>query len=80
LIPSDIFGRLIDGKRRRGRLSIDDGQENARVRSAEEGELSSEADTHPNVELGSIRAKPELHYSKHVFSRECRDLLWFKHG
>jgi len=60
LIPSDIFDRLIDGKRRRGRLSIDDGQENARVSAAEEGELSSEAGTHPNVVLGSIRAKPEL--------------------
>jgi hypothetical protein len=40
LISGDIFGSLVDGKRRRGRLSIDDGQENARVSSAEEGELN----------------------------------------
>ncbi len=52
-------------------MSIDGGQENARVSSAEEGELSSEAGTHPNVVLGSIRAKPELHESKHVFSRNA---------
>ena len=57
MISGDIFGRLIDGKRKRGRLSIDGGQENARVSSAEEGELSSEADTHPNVVLGDIEAR-----------------------
>ena len=61
-------------------MSIDGGQENARVSSAEEGELSSEAGTHPNVVLGSIRTKPELHDRKHVLSRKCRDLLWLKHG
>ena len=71
---------LIDGKRRRGCLSIDGSQEDARVSAAEEDELSSEAGTHPNVVLGIIRAKPELHDSKHVFSRKCRDLLWLKHG
>ncbi len=70
----DIFGRLIDGKRRRGSLNIDVGQENARVSAAEEGELSSEASTHPNVVVGSIRAKTELYDRKHVFSRKCRDL------
>ncbi len=70
----DIYGRLIDGKRRRGCLSIDIGQENARVSAPEEGELSSESGTHPNVVLGSIRAKTELYDSKHVFSRKCRDL------
>ena len=80
MIFGDIFGRLIDGKRRRGCLSIDDGQEDARVSAAEEGELSSESSAHPNVVLGSIRAKPELYDSKHVLSRKCRDLLWLKHG
>ncbi len=56
--------------------------ENVEEGLAEEDELSSEAGTHPNVVLGSIRAKPELHYTKHVFSyisRECRDLLRLKH-
>jgi hypothetical protein len=71
-----------------GCLSIDGGQENARVSAAEEGELSSEASTHPNADysmystfltgrnvvVGGIRAKPELHDGKHVFSRKCRDL------
>ena len=42
-------------------LSINDGQENARVSAAEEGEVSSEAGTLLNVVPGSIRAKPELH-------------------
>ena len=74
MISGDIFGRLIDGKRRRGCFSIDDSQEDARVSATEEGELSSEASTHPNVVLGSIRAKPELYDSKHVFRRKCRDL------
>ena len=77
-MSGDICGRLIDGKRRRGCLSIDDGQESARVSAAEEGELSSEADTHPNVVIGSIRAKSELHDSKHVFSWKYRDLLRLK--
>ena len=41
-------------------MSIDDGQEDARVSADEEGELSSEAGTHPNVVVGSIkRKKPE---------------------
>ena len=80
MISDDIFGRLIDGKRRRGCLSIDDGQEDVRVSADEEGELSSEVGTHPNVVLGSIRAKPELHDSKHVLSRKYRDLLWLRHG
>ena len=35
-------------------MSIDDGQENARVSTAEEDELSSEGGTHPNVVLGSL--------------------------
>ena len=61
-------------------MSIDGGQEDARVSATEQGELSSEAGTHPNVVLGSIKAKPELHDIKHVFSRKCRDLLWLKHG
>ena len=59
---------------------MDDGQEDARVSAAEEGELSSEASTHPNVVLRNIRTKPELHDTKHVLSRKCRDLLWLKHG
>jgi hypothetical protein len=59
LISGDICGRLIDAKRRRGYLIIDDGQENARVSATEKGELSSEAGTHPNVVLGSpdVRSK-----------------------
>jgi hypothetical protein len=59
LISDDICGGLIDGKRRRGCLSIDGGQENARVSAAEEGELSSEAGTQPNVVLGNpeVRSK-----------------------
>ena len=40
---------------------MNDGQENARVSAAEEGEVSSEAGTLLNVVPGSIRAKPELH-------------------
>ena len=79
MISGYIFGRLVDGKRRRGSLSIDDGQEDARVSASEEGELSSESSAHPNVVLGSIRAKPELDDSKQVFSRKYRDLLWLKH-
>ena len=80
MISGDIFGSLVDGKRRRGRLSIDGGQENARVSSAEEGELSSESGTHPNVVLGSIRAKAELYDRKHVLYGKRRDLLWLEHG
>ncbi len=40
-------------------MSIDGGQENARVSAAEAGELSSETGTHPNVVLGSpeVRSK-----------------------
>ena len=40
---------------------MNDGQENAGVSVAEEGEVSSEAGTLLNVVPGSIRAKPELH-------------------
>ncbi len=32
-------------------MSIDGGKENARVSAAEEGELSSEASTHPNADF-----------------------------
>jgi hypothetical protein len=42
-------------------LSINGGQENARVSAAEEGEVSSKAGTLLNVMPVSIRAKPELH-------------------
>jgi hypothetical protein len=31
-----------------------------------------------NVVVGGIRAKPELHDGKHVFSRKCRDLTLVK--
>ena len=51
-------------KRRRGCLNIYDCQEDTRISAAEEGELSNEASTHPNVVLGSIWATPESHDRK----------------
>ena len=56
---------------RRSCLSMNDGQENARVSAAEEGEVSSEAGTLLNVVPGSIRAKPELHEANKCSARNA---------
>ena len=64
-----VFNGLIYGESRVGRLIIDDSQEDTWISTAEEGELSSQSSTHTDVVFRSVRAKPEMDNSKHVFRR-----------
>ncbi len=79
MISRDILGGLIDRKGRSGHLNVDICRKDTGICATEEGELSSQTDTHTNVVHGGIGVKPELHNSKHVLCRKRRDLLRLKH-